>query len=259
MSIRGNKYPPKPKPRQGRRLYIPGHVDPDVMRETVLAFLAEERRAAEADRAAQAAAGEAYAGIKFDLDLAPGLVPPDPRNAELIRWCRRFDARGLTPRYPGGAHGNLSYRRAPGGAAFVITATQCTFDRDMTEADLVCVEAVDPVAGAVRAVGVRAPSSETLLHAALYAAFPDAHAVVHGHSDLLLAHAGALGLPCTAREVPYGSRELAEAVLAVAGAGPVVIMTGHGFVARGADLDAAGRAVVDLVDRVLGRAKGGRA
>lgn len=201
-----------------------------------------------------AAGGEVYAGIKFELDLTPGCVPADPRNADLIRWCRRFDALGLAPAYPGGAHGNLSYRLAPGAGAFVITATGCGFGPALAEADLVRVDAVDIARGAVRATGARAPSSETLLHAALYARFPDAGAVLHGHSAWLLAQAAALGLPCTAREVPYGSRDLARAVLAVADRGPVVIMTGHGFVARGADLDAAGRAVEELAGRVLGGA-----
>lgn len=83
------------------------------------------------------------------------------------------------------------------------------------------------------------PSSELKVHLGIYAAFPQARAVVHGH---VLPPGG------TAPVVPFapeGSQALAEGVVAAMAAGaPLVVMERHGTVARGDSLAAALRLAI---------------
>ncbi|MCX7932502.1 MAG: class II aldolase/adducin family protein, partial [Rhodovarius sp.] len=96
-------------------------------------------------------------------------------GAALIAAARALDAAGFMP----GKSGNLSLRT---GRGFLITPAGLPY-AEMTAEDLVEL-APD---GRVLA-GQRRPSSEWRLHAAIYAARPDAAAVVHTHSP----HATAL-------------------------------------------------------------------
>lgn len=195
---------------------------------------------------------ERYQGVKFAVRFDTRVAPADPRGPLLLAWARRFMDAGLAPVQGSGAErsgaGNLSLRLAAGAPPFLITATGTVFDQHLGPADLVVVHDVDRAARTVSAAGRRAPSSESMLHWALYAARPEAMAIFHGHCAALLDAAPALGLPCTARPAPYGSDELVDSVLAIAGRGDLLILTGHGFVSLGADLEAAGqRALAALV------------
>lgn len=99
------------------------------------------------------------------------------------------------------------------------------------------------------------PSSEWAIHARIYAARPDARAVVHAHPDhcvalsclreaippfhYMVAGFGGGTVPC-APYACFGSMDLAEAVVATLGAGiTACLMANHGMVALGADLSAA--------------------
>jgi ribulose-5-phosphate 4-epimerase/fuculose-1-phosphate aldolase len=105
--------------------------------------------------------------------------------------------------------------------------------------------------------GARRPSSELPLHRAIYAARPDAGAVVHTHSPYATTFA-VLREPIPAvhyaiarlrtAEVPvvdyatYGSDELARLAFGVLGDGArAALLANHGAVALGADLAEAGR------------------
>lgn len=74
------------------------------------------------------------------------------------------------------------------------------------------------------------PSTELRVHLGVYAAFPETHAVVHGHA---LPPAGTAPV---APFAPEGTRELADNVVAAMHEGPLVVMERHGTVARGASL-----------------------
>ncbi len=137
------------------------------------------------------------------------------------------------------SQGNVSARLA---GRCVITPRDIPY-AEMQPADVVELE----LDGAVVA-GTREPSSEWRVHAAIYAARPDAEAVVHTHSPHAVAFcAGGAELPPSggrpgvpvAPAAPPGSEELARTVAEALGDGEAVLMTGHGVVAVGASLEEA--------------------
>lgn len=89
--------------------------------------------------------------------------------ADIVRACRRLDARGLIA----GQDGNVSVRVAPD--RLLVTPA----GRIKAEVGVDTLVEVD-LQGAVQGVGGR-PSSELGMHLAIYAARPDVGAVVHAH------------------------------------------------------------------------------
>lgn len=159
-------------------------------------------------------------------------------RAEIVAAARELLRLGLVV----GSSGNVSARE---GELIVITPSGLPYP-GMTEADLVSLAPDGRVIG-----GGREPSSERLVHLALYAARRDAGAVVHSHS----VHATAwsfLGEPLdtgteeiddacggalrSAAFAPTGSPELADlAVEAIAGR-RAALLARHGVVALGPTL-----------------------
>jgi L-fuculose-phosphate aldolase len=176
-------------------------------------------------------------------------------RGEVLAAVERVVALGLVA----GASGNVSRRiRTPDGELFAITASRVPYHR-FTADDVVVVDFdIEPVAGD----GV--PSSESLLHAALYRARPDAGAVIHTHS----VHASAfavlgqripaildeqvLALGGAVEVAEYGasaSAGLAEKAVFALGDRAAVLLRHHGVAGVGETLDEA-VAVVALVERV---------
>jgi L-fuculose-phosphate aldolase len=182
---------------------------------------------------------EVYVGTKFRTVF---FRPDPPRNDELIEWCRRWSAAGFI----GKAMGNLSARHENG---FLITPTG-TDPAKLTPDDLVHVMTAEYALPTLTVAGKHEPSSESLMHAAIYAARPSIGAVFHGHSDRMLTEAGRLGLPVTQREHPYGTPAMADAVLDVLSGHAVVIMRNHGFVALGRTMAEANTAVEQVMAKL---------
>lgn len=165
----------------------------------------------------------------------------------LCATARRMATLGLTP----GLSGNASVR-AEGG--FLVTPSAMPFP-EVAAHDLVLVRADGSTAGD------RTPSSEWQLHRDLYAARPDAVAIVHTHSlyctsiaclrrplpaiHYMIALAGTAEIPC-ADYATYGTAELAANVSRALGAGDACLMANHGMVALGRSLDAALRLAAEL-------------
>ncbi len=159
--------------------------------------------------------------------------------AGIVAAARRLDAAGMMP----SKSGNVSVR-AEGG--FAITPAGLPYDL-LAEEDVVQVAAD----GAAR--GRHRPSSEWRLHAAIYAARPDAGAVVHTHSPRATA------LSCARRGIPpfhymvllaggevrcaahatFGTAALAENALAALRDRRAALLANHGVVAVGGTLAAA--------------------
>jgi len=184
---------------------------------------------------------EVYTGTKFRTIYARREIPSDKRIGELVQWCHRCSQLGVV----GDTVGNLSFRSANG---FIINRTAGNLATIAPE-EFVEVLRVDFTSRELTVAGVHEPSSESLMHAALYAARPAVNAVFHGHSAALLEAAERLGLPVTCRERPYGTPALADEILDVLSAHSVVIIRNHGFVAIGSTMAAAHAAA----ERVLGK------
>jgi L-fuculose-phosphate aldolase len=167
-------------------------------------------------------------------------------RAEIVAAAREMHRLGLVV----GTAGNVSARA---GAELIITPAALAYD-EMTEEDLVAL----PGDG-----GARKPSSEWRVHAAIYAARPDVHAIVHTHS----VHATAwscLGEPLdtqvkeftqaiggaieTAGDAPPGSDELAASAAAAIGDRQAALLYRHGVLALG-DSPARALVVAQVVER----------
>jgi autoinducer 2 (AI-2) kinase len=194
-----------------------------------------ESRAAEAPvPQATAAAPEAARAAPASIHSGASATPAaDELRREVAAVAEElFAARLITP-----TGGNVS-ARVPGAERAWITPSQL-FKGGLTPEMMVLVdldgEALDPDAAA--------PSSERLLHTAIYKARPDVQAVIHSHG----VYATILGmselpfLPVTTEaaffdEIPRvaftmpGSGDLADAVREALGNGTAVLLQNHGLV-----------------------------
>ncbi|MEM9208300.1 MAG: class II aldolase/adducin family protein [Pseudomonadota bacterium] len=144
--------------------------------------------------------------------------------------------------------GNLSIRD---GEAFIISGTQTGhFDRT-TCAHYARVTAADIDRNRVSCTGAVQASSESMTHAAIYAANPAVGSVVHVHDDALW-RASLQSLPATRPETPYGTPEMARELQKLLGESSfgtsgLAVMAGHpgGLIAIGESLDIATQRMLD--------------
>ena len=163
-----------------------------------------------------------------------------PARTELVRYGNRLLADGLSV----GSAGNLSVRV---GDTVAITPSGVAYP-DLRPAGI-CLVTADGAQPALEAGQREAPSSETPMHLAIYAA-TSAAAVVHTHSPEVIAlsaarrelpaiHYAITGLGGPVRVAPYarfGSGQLADAAVAALDGRSAVILRNHGAVTYGADL-----------------------
>lgn len=179
----------------------------------------------------------------------------------VVEYLRRMLAARLTT----GSGGNVSVRIGS-TSAFAVSPTGIPYDV-MEASDVVILDAEGR-----RIAGRRTPSSEWRMHAALYAARPDAGAVVHTHSVFASTFA------CLREEIPavhylvgfagkkvpvapyatYGSPELAHAAAEVLGNEfNAVLLASHGLLALGKDVAQAFAVAeeIELVARIAWQAR----
>lgn len=193
---------------------------------------------------------EKYQGVKFSFQRAQESFHYDRRLAELNRWAYLFSQLGLTPVHAAGAYGNQSYRT--GSGSFIITGSGMVPAERLIPENYCHVAALDDSSGTFITEGTATPSSETLLHHALYRAMPGINAILHGHSALINAHAVDLKIPVTRAFHPYGTPELARsAVDLMDGTIRFFILKDHGFVALGEDIAAAGKLTLDYFAELI--------
>jgi len=171
---------------------------------------------------------------------------PAQRRA-VIAAARAMNALGINQ----GSSGNVSVRA---GKGFLITPTALPYDAT-TPDDIVAV-ALD---GSHR--GARRPSSEWRFHRDIYAARPDAGAVVHTHAvhatalaclhkpiprfHYMVAMAGGDDIRC-APYATYGTQELSDQALAALDGRKACLLANHGMIALGPDLDGAMALAVEV-------------
>lgn len=187
--------------------------------------------------------------VKFRAVREPGPAPAEAYVAALNEtraWLWAHHLIGLGP--DGIGYGNLSLR-LPGTSQFIISATRTGGKALLQAADYVQVTQVDLSANTVWCRGSADASSESMSHAALYAASTAIGAVLHVHHAGLWQH-GLYRLPTTAAGASYGTPAMAfglQEVHASLGCPPagVILMGGHtdGLMAWGATLPEAQQAL----------------
>ena len=178
---------------------------------------------------------------------------------KVLDTARAMNASGINR----GSAGNVS-ARCEGG--FIITPTGMAYDA-CTAGDMVKVmqsgiqaDGVDGTAGAATQ-NQRKPSSEWRFHRDIYAARPEAGAVVHTHSPFatalacqekgvpafhyMVARFGGIDIRC-AGYATFGSQELSDAIIDALGGRCACLMSHHGMVVFGRDCDHALALAVEL-------------
>lgn len=164
-----------------------------------------------------------------------------PNPSDLPALVAEFARRSVTAGLNQGTSGNVSARSAEG---FLITPS----GRDMTGLDAVDVV---PVALDGTAPEGMKPSSEWRFHRDIYAAFPEAAAIVHAHAPFavalsclrrdippfhyMVAMAGGMDIRC-ARYATFGTQALSDAVVEAMKDRRACLMANHGLVAWGRGL-----------------------
>ena len=170
---------------------------------------------------------------------------------KVLATARAMNASGINR----GSAGNVSARCAGG---FIITPTGMGYDA-CNAADMAEVGA-DGTAGAATQ-NQRKPSSEWRFHRDIYAARPEAGAVVHTHSPFatalaclemgvpafhyMVARFGGADVRC-ADYATFGSQELSDAIIAALDGRCACLMAHHGMVVFGRDCDHALALAVEL-------------
>lgn len=167
------------------------------------------------------------------------MVGLDAWREILIEVGRDLASRGLVTSHGG----NLSIRRPAGGA--LITATGAMLGR----LDAGRLVAVDAAGGRIQE-GAATPSSNTVIHLAIYAAHPDAQAILHAHGPHSIARSlsmesdslhpanfeAHLVLGSSVPVLTVVEHEAPAVVARALDACPIVIVRGHGTFAMATDL-----------------------
>ncbi|MFL1461932.1 class II aldolase/adducin family protein [Roseococcus sp. DSY-14] len=175
-------------------------------------------------------------------------------RAALLQAARRMDALGFMP----SKSGNLSVRT---GRGFLVTPAALPYATQAEEDLVECAPDGTVLEGRHR------PSSEWRLHAAVYAARPEAQAVVHTHSPRATALScarraippfhymvllgGGADIPC-ATHATFGTAELAAQAVAALEGRRACLLANHGALAIGASLPAA-EALAREVENLAGQ------
>lgn len=204
---------------------------------------------------------------KFDLRFAKRPPLPKARLDPLNAWRRILFDLGLLGEEttPAGrvGFGNVSQRlrQGPKGREhFLITATQTGGKPILTAKDYSIVTAWHLDANRIDAEGPQAPSSESLTHAAIYAAAANVHFIFHVHSAPIWSQASRLGLPTTAAHIPYGTPAMAQEMQRLLATlsdreTSIVAMAGHtnGIIAFGETAEATGNALIQTLGKARAR------
>jgi ribulose-5-phosphate 4-epimerase/fuculose-1-phosphate aldolase len=157
---------------------------------------------------------------------------------------------GLIGALPNGiGFGNVSVRVNNG--EFLVSGTATGHRRVLGPGGYCMVTAFDIDKNSVTTSGPVRASSESMSHGAVYRACPSARVVIHLHSRKIFDGMLRDKRSCTPADAPYGTPEMARAVIACVKAreapAGAIVMTGHdeGVIAWGAS-------VKEALDLVLG-------
>ncbi len=188
-----------------------------------------------------------HSSLKFTTIFEENNFHTNKNIPELIQWCKKFAEYGLVPKDDGEYAGNFSFRTPIG---FIITAAGADLG-NLDDSDFIEVMGADSVTKRVIARGSKEPSSESVLHHAVYQNRLDVKAVFHGHDEIVLKYALQLDLPVTRQEQPFGSTELMKEVRRILAAWNYVVIKNHGFLSIGKTIEETGKLAIKQHDRAV--------
>ena len=186
---------------------------------------------------------EDYKGVKFKFEKTQDKILKHRLLSELKRYCALFNEKGWAPIFEGGSSGNLSFRDKPDSDEFIITCGHTALRNEMPDEDFALVHDFSLSKNYVKASCKRPPSSESMMHGAIYEIRREVEAVFHGHASLFLKNAVNFNIPVTVCEQDYGTVELIHEMLAILGNHNFIILRNHGFLALGKSM----KEVVDTI------------
>ena len=181
---------------------------------------------------------EGYIKFSFAHEAAP--APAHPRLHDLMRIrddLHEWELIGVLP--DGIGYGNIS-TRIEGTPKFIITGSGTGLKFPVAPVHFCEVVSFDIAQNSVVCRGPLPASSESMSHGAIYAARPDARAVIHIHDRVMFRMLIREGAPQTPADAAFGTPEMARAVGRLAAGLPPVaclVMAGHedGLIAFGPD------------------------
>ena len=191
-----------------------------------------------------------YEGVKYQLIRTGNQIPEHPWLGELQKWCTIFDEQNLAPLYEGGSHGNLSFRIEEGSDSFIITAANSSLKESTTNDKFYKVSRVDADHLKLYASGVleKKPSSEAMLHDAIYKHRKDVMAILHGHCEAITKNAIKIGIVTTNEFVESGTSKIVESVIEVLDQQNIIEIKDHGFLSLGKTIDEAGKLAIKMME-----------
>ncbi len=194
-----------------------------------------------------------YEGVKFQLVRAGDQPPEHTWLDELQKWCVIFHEEEMAPYYSGGSHGNLSFRKKPGSNSFFITAANNSLKESTSNDKFYEVSKVDQDEAVVYASGSveKEPSSETMLHDAIYKNRPEVMAILHGHCEAITKNAPKAGIISTHEFVESGTHKIIDSVMEVLGDHNFIEIKDHGFLSIGKTIEEAGELALQMRDKCL--------
>ena len=193
--------------------------------------------------------------IKFECEWVKQKIHvPDHTFISLEKSRTKLHQLALIGMYPDGiGFGNISVRSEHSG--FYITGSATGQFSSLKTEHYAEVLSYNFAQNKLTCIGQTKASAESLTHAAIYEALPDAKAVVHIHSLSLWEKLLNI-FPTTAPEIEYGTPEMAEAVFSAAkklrpANDKIIVMGGHkeGILSFGSNLDEATNQILKIYNQ----------
>ncbi|NOQ35446.1 MAG: class II aldolase/adducin family protein [Methylococcaceae bacterium] len=154
--------------------------------------------------------------IKYQLNHTDNALQNDYSITDINAWrtvMARLQLIGQDEkRYGGYGFGNISQRLNADSSQFIISGTQTGELAVLNTKHYCLVTTAIPQENKINSIGACKPSSEALTHASVYLQNKKIQAVIHAHCPEIWRNTLALNLPHTAKDVPYGTPEMAKAV-----------------------------------------------
>ncbi len=190
-----------------------------------------------------------YQGTKFKTILKKEEIKYSEKIKKLTSWGKILSKHDFIPHYKNknepkikSSGGNLSFRYKSG---FIITASYSDIE-NLRMVDFVFVKNTDLRKKIIYATGLRNPSSETMIHHAIYKTRNNINVIFHGHFNELLQNYKKIGLISTKKFANYGTIDLVNSILEVLDQNNFIILEKHGFISLGKNIDETGELILKI-------------